>query len=636
MVPPALALRNSHQQQGCGGRGEDIGEPLLVPGEVAPRGVPARLESSARQATTTRRGANRTTYATRRRAYGRTRTGPQRCCAVGRAGAILPRLRLKLLSRSRSWALAVFAAFALSMLAAIWSLPGFLVQDSPLYLYNSHILLEGLRSSSPFDQYLALDWTPLPYWGAYALLMSLMPVLPPRTADQVLITLTSVGVASALMWLRWRIAGWQGAAVVVPLTIVLSINVLWMYGLHNFLLGAILFFLTLACWWRLRERLGAKPAAILAALLIAGYFCHLVSFALTAGGMIVLAIVTPGPNLGRRLKWTALSILPSVPLLIVYSRAMRAGGEAGVHWSNLTNFFSPAAWLTYVFMADVATIHNNGVDVPGGGFTQVLFDLPPPSRWALIGLFLLVMASAIRRSDADKAFDKAHRGWILLAAVLLLGGAFGPDDLGPAHGYMRERVVFLGFATVVPALRVRLNHAFAHAGFGLLLMAAILQTCLFWDYGVKADRLVSEFMKAKPYVGTGNRVAAVMVNTGWEYRTSPVVHVADMLGADNGNLVWNNVGPALYYFPLKYRSREARVLSVWTCNRLHYYDFIDPEKKVVALRDYRAIMERFHGDIDVLVMWSSTPELDAINRTWFEPQPRFEGGRVKVLGRRAQ
>lgn len=523
------------------------------------------------------------------------------------------------------------------MLVAIWSLPGFFVQDSPLYLYNSHIMLESFRSSSPFHQYLALEWTPLPYWGAYALLMALMPIIPARAADQVLMTLTSVGFASALMWLRWRVAGWQGASLVAPLAIVLSINILWIYGLHSFLLGAILYLITLAFWWRVREGMGAKHALMLAALLIAGYFCHLVSIGLTVIGIIVLAIATPGPGFRSRVKWTALSIIPLIPLIVIYRRMMQAGGEVGIHWMGITDFLSPGDWLTYLSMADIPTIHNNGMEVPGGRFIQMLFNLPPPSRWALIGLLLLVIASALRRSDEDKAFYKEHRGWIALAVVLLVGGFFGPNDIGSGHGgFLRERVVLLGFATVVPVLRVSLKQAVTRIGFLLLMIASIIQVCLFWDYGLRSNILVGEFMKAKPYVGENNRVAAVMVNPGWQYRATPIVHISNMLGIHTGNLIWNNYGPALYYFPVKYRSEEAKSRSLFIGNSIQYYDFISPDNKQAALNDYRAMIEQSHHEIDVLVLWLSTPELEEINRQWFEPQPVYQNEGVKVFRHLAQ
>jgi hypothetical protein len=124
-----------------------------------------------------------------------------------------------------------------------------------------------------------------------------------------------------------------------------------------------------------------------------------------------------------------------------------------------------------------------------------------------------------------------------------------------------------------------------------------------------------------------------MVNTEWEYRTSPVVHAPNLLGIGTGNLIWNNYGPALYYFPIEYRSRDAKVLSLFIGNRTPFYEFGGPEAET-GLSEYTRMLERHHREIDVLVTWTSTPELDAVNRQWFDTQPLHESARVMVLKHR--
>jgi hypothetical protein len=535
-----------------------------------------------------------------------------------------------MLASSRSWTLAVSGFCAAAILAAIWTLPGFVTQDSPLYLYNAHLILESFRPDWSLERFFFLDCRPLPYWGAYAVLGGLLSFLPPRVADQVLMSLTSVGFAAGLMWLRWRVAGWQGGAIVAPLVLLLSISVVWTYGLHSFLLGGVLFFLTLGCWWRNREQMGAGPAVLLAVLLVAGYFFHLVSFGLTVIGIVVLAIATPSQDFRRRTTWTLVSLLPTVPLILVYARLM-PGGEASVHWTGMTNFLSPSQWLAYLFMADFSAIHYPGQHASEDRFIQLLFNLPPPSRWALIGLFLFVVATYLRRSAEDRPFYRLHRGWIALAALLLVGGCFGPSDLGAAQGLLRERVLLLGIATMVPILRVSLSQGFTRAGLGLLGLAAAFQLYFYWDYAVKSDHVTTEFLTARSAVGHDKRVAAVMVGTEWPYRTNPLVHLPNMMGLDSGNLIWNNYGPALFYFPIKYRDREARLRSLSIGHDLHYSDFISEETRMAALDTYRTTMARSEASVDLLVVWSSTPELDAINREWFDPKPVFQNQRVKVL-----
>ena len=536
---------------------------------------------------------------------------------------------------ARTWTLVVFGVFALAIVVAIWSLPGFLVQDSPLYLYNTHLIHELLRSQSPFQEYFVLDGRPMPYWGAYALLGALMTVLPPRVADQVLMTLTSVGLATAVVWLRWRVAGWQGGAIVALLVIVLSVNVLWMYGIHNFLLGAILYVATLAYWWRVRDRMGAGHAAVLALLLLAGYFAHLMSFVPAAMGVGVLALLTPGDNFRTRFKWTALSLVPCVPLVLFYFGMMGAEGQGSPYWKGLTDMGSSADWLKYLFMADFPSFQEYGMKSSGGPILDLLFFLPPPSRFALIGLCLIAGGAFLHRSEEDRVFYRLHRGWTALAAVLLVGGALGPSDMGTAAGTMRERMLLLGFVALVPVLKVKTNLAFTRTGACLVAMAAIGQVILCWDYALKSNRLVGEFMKVKPHVGTNQRVAAVVETWEWPYRTNPLIHAPSLLGIHTGNMIWNNHAPALNFFPIKYRNAELRTLSSRVSDRRYYDDPFAPGHREAALNAYVSLMERSHESIDFLVLISPTPELFEHSGQWFEPAPVYESTRMKVLRHRS-
>ena len=48
-----------------------------------------------------------------------------------------------------------------------------------------------------------------------------------------------------------------------------------------------------------------------------------------------------------------------------------------------------------------------------------------------------------------------RQGWLVLAALLLVGGIFGPDSFGPVHGeFLPQRVVLLGFVALVPIFDV--------------------------------------------------------------------------------------------------------------------------------------------------------------------------------------
>src|SRR5215470_16976377 len=139
-------------------------------------------------------------------------------------------------SALRRWALLTIAILVTPIIAAIWVHRWFVTQDGSIYLYNAHIILESLKSNSPFQDYYGVRWVPVPYWGAYLLLGALMSIFAERIADHIMISITSIGFVGCILWLRHRVAGWNGMALVAPFAVILSVNLLWLLGFYNFLL----------------------------------------------------------------------------------------------------------------------------------------------------------------------------------------------------------------------------------------------------------------------------------------------------------------------------------------------------------------------------------------------------------------
>src|SRR5215471_4076123 len=295
---------------------------------------------------------------------------------------------------SQRWrALIMLGILALPVACAIWVHPWFVTQDGPIYLYNAHVILESLKTDNPFRDCYSVQWTPLPYWGAYALLCSLLSIVPERIADHIMVTIASLGFLASILWLRHRMAGWDGMALVVPLAVILSINLLWLLGFYNFLLGACCYLVAVGVWWSGRERLGPKQALLLAGLLVAGYLCHPVTSVLTGLALVILAVVTPARKWLRNTAWTLISILPSL-LLTYVNRKLVSGSTGGkVRWAGLTDPLSVRAWLVYIRAADITPLAHTG---PGIFFSHTISSwspLPAVTTWSLLGLLLLSLAA---------------------------------------------------------------------------------------------------------------------------------------------------------------------------------------------------------------------------------------------------
>src|SRR5262249_53742906 len=127
-------------------------------------------------------------------------------------------------------------------------------------------------------------------------LAGLLAASPAWVADRIMITVTLVGFAAATLWQRWRVSRGRGMCVPALLAALLAMNLTWVLGVSSFPLGACLFPLTLGCWWPYRDRQSPGRVAALSALLMLGYFCHLVSLGLTALGLVILSLAGSCPD----------------------------------------------------------------------------------------------------------------------------------------------------------------------------------------------------------------------------------------------------------------------------------------------------------------------------------------------------
>jgi hypothetical protein len=174
---------------------------------------------------------------------------------------------------------------------------------------------------------------------------------------------------------------------------------------------------------------------------------------------------------------------------------------------------------------------------------------------------------------------------------------------------------------------MRAESLIARLGFAALLIASTLQLAAVWNYAQTSNRLAGEFMQAKPYVGTGQRVVVLIVEPEDNYEAQPLLHVCDVLGIDTGNVIWNNYAPSLYYFPIQFR--DAYNGTPFSTRRIP--DFADPGMAQEDLEDWGDLLSEIEAKTDVLVVWGGTPELDDIDSEWYGDEPVFENDDVQVF-----
>jgi hypothetical protein len=135
----------------------------------------------------------------------------------------------------QSWTggLAVLVLALAPAVAAIWSVPWFVTQDGPAHVYNAQILAWSFDPQSPFRSVFTIAWQPIPNWAGQLALAGLVAVVPAWMADRIMTSLTLVGLATAALWLRWRVARGRGMRVAALLTALLAMNLTWLLGVFQ-------------------------------------------------------------------------------------------------------------------------------------------------------------------------------------------------------------------------------------------------------------------------------------------------------------------------------------------------------------------------------------------------------------------
>jgi hypothetical protein len=389
---------------------------------------------------------------------------------------------------------------------------------------------------------------------------------------------------------------------------------------------------------------------LLAGLLVAGYLCHPLTSGLTGLALIILAAASPTRKWRRNIAWTLTSILPTV-LLVYLNRNLVSSTSSHVHWAGLTDPLSVRAWLVYIRAADITPLAHSGPNIFFSHAVSSWSHLPAVTTWSLLGLMLLSIAAFVSAGDSPtpargtaamcrdvfargkKLLRAPTRAWFVVSTILIVCALFGPADLGEGQGaFLRQRFLLLGLATALPLLKtraVRAGHANAIArfGFAALLLGCVIQLFILWGYGRASNEVASDFMRAKPYTGIGQRVAVLTIEPDLDYEPRPLLHLADLFGVQTGNIIWNNYAAALRYFPVRFR--DPSNCDVFLVRGIP--DFETAQIKQDDLDDWEELASEIEGKTDVLVVWGTSRELDEINSEWFGDEPVFEDGQIRVF-----
>ena len=528
------------------------------------------------------------------------------------------------------------AALLIPALWAVWTTPWFVSQDGPAHLYNSVLLRDLWRGLPPVAQLYRVRGHAIPNWAGHALTVALLP-FGPRAANALVLTLTMTLLGAAVLRFRRTLVPPSGERREHPLlwgawAAALSVNYIWLIGFTGFLIGAALLLFTWRFYWERRDRNRPADLALLSLLLVGGWFCHLVSLAVTVLGLLVIALTAPpsAPDtarlrrrLGVRLASLALCGVPLLPLALSYGRvALEASASPDLTGGALS--WTVSGWYWHLYAVDplsLAPVRLLPFVHRGSRWAQLI----APSLWISAGLAGLLLSS-MRRRQGGRPIPWT---WVALALLLTAAAAFGPDRF--AHtggGFLAPRLALLGLAAWTPLLAAPRRRWPAVLFTALLAAAALLQAASVWDYARVCRQRARGLEWAQQHLPRGPvTVAAYPGPILPLFRADPRLHFDDLLGLD-GRILWNNYEAALNYFPVEPRP-EARGVSPEKLARITTLCTHDDPERIRAWRD---LLVADAPRVDYLVVWAPE-EVDSVQMSLYRAISP-EGFRPRIYQRR--
>lgn len=417
----------------------------------------------------------------------------------------------------------LFLALALLSVLPFWVVRYLPTVDGPCHTYNAWVLHQygNVERYPLFQQYYEISAKPYPNWIGQAVMALLMYVVPPLTAEKLLVS----GYVLLFLGGAWYLAGAvrPGERWLAFLAFPFAWHQLFQYGFYNFAISVACFQIALGYWWRHRERPGVRFAVEINLLLWLCYFSHILSLALALVGIAVLWLATLRRETWRRHLLHVPVLLPQTVLPLWF---LRDQGSRRM----------PSGW-TFEQLARYL------------GRLEVLYTLGEAQVWigtALAGLFLLLLVLTLWRGRGRRE----EHAFLVLAALLTVLYFASPE--GMAGGFLlKQRLSLYPFLVLLPWLSPRLSGRAETAAAAGLALAALL----YLGYLVQVYRELGAqeetFLAGIAPVAPNSRILPLLFE-----RSEPtdfLSHAVDYVALEKGAIDWDNYEAKTTYFSVRFR-----------------------------------------------------------------------------------
>ena len=513
----------------------------------------------------------------------------------------------------------------------------FVHQDGLPHLYNAWLMSEMLKGNELFTELFRFNSIAVPNSSGHWMMVALLQVFSPAVVTKIMVIFCFAALVACVAWLRHRTSSLRpddsgGMVTSMLIGAVLAFNWMWMSGFYNFMIGVIGFVIAIALVGGWRGRITVPRAAVLALILLLGYFSHAVSFAMTAGSVLFFALFSKEDRL-RNVLLTGAALLPVVPLAFIFKSMSTEGGAFFPVWRSLADGISASSIIYQLRTADPLVLISRRA-FPFSDATSSLFAVFTAALW-LFAAYALLAFGTLRDHGRDILRDRTA----LLFAILFVGAVstaiIAPDDFGLLHGgILRERIMLCGLVFFVPLFAIDRSIALKRVAQACLILVILFQTAVVWEYAIYAEGMAAEYSTTEQALNNGDSIATiVIVEDGLRFHSMPEPQFSMLTGLGRQVVVWDNYELGHYLFPVVTRDAVDREFVLSLANS-HAYSRDPRESFSELLAKLDRTLAQHHNKLTKIVFWGRNETVEAVVHKWFDPNPIFENGRVRVLRRR--
>ena len=257
--------------------------------------------------------------------------------------------------------------------------------------------------------------------------------------------------------------------------------------------------------------------------------------------------------------------------------------------------------------------------------------LASPILWIAIVCGILIFAAWLW-GKADSR-SKSILPFLMPTAVLFLFVVASPDELGTSEGsVIRPRFFLIALSFLIAILPIpSAKWATSLAG---VIIAGVLgyQTLALWEYSLRYDREISEFLPVTTQLADGERLASVMVfDEQLRFHPSPTQRVASLAGTEKDIVVWDTYEAGYYFFPVIATNAEDReaIRKFSNVNVVIPSPTLEP-----GIKNFGEQLSANRDKIDVLMVRGRNEQIDALVQESFGPEPFYESENIRLFRRK--